>query len=113
MKIKIMIFYRLICLFLHIIFTSSLYWVRIDLIIISTNDTTTWTSSSSSFTSLISFSLICLLFQSLILFFNFYKITFVFCFHLLFDFIGLIFILWIVFDGLTWKTYIVISIFCV
>lgn len=111
-KMNEIIIIRIIILFLHIICTTPLYWTRIDSITISTSLSTSYSLSNSSYTILISFSLFCLCLQFLYLCYNI-KINFIYCLHILFDFIGLFFCLWIALDGLTWKTYIVISIFCV
>ena len=108
----LIIFLRILILFLHIISTTSLYWTRIDSITISSIHSSDWLIDNSSYTSLISFSLICLCLQLIFLSLNYNKINFIYCLHIIFDYIGLFFSLWIAFDGLTWKTYIVISTFC-
>jgi hypothetical protein len=103
---------RILALLVHILCIPPLYWTRIDSITVSTSNLQQQQDESDTYLAVISFSLACLVIQALYLGSNLTNITFTYCLHLLLDVIGIFFALWIALDNLSWKTFIVISTFC-
>jgi uncharacterized membrane protein len=103
---------RILALLAHILCITPLYWTRVDSITISTSNLRQQEEENETYLAVISFSLACLVIQALYLGNNLTNISFTYCLHLLLDIIGSFFALWIAFDNLSWKTFIVISTFC-
>lgn len=104
---------RIIAAISHFVSTTSLYWTKIDSISLSSRNSDIREKNSQHYDILISFCLACLFFHFICMARTFRKITLFNCIRLFLDFVGAFFCLWISLDGLTWKTYICISVICV
>jgi hypothetical protein len=104
---------RLLALLGHVLCAAPLYWTRIDSITVMTQNTSQQQQDNESFLALITLTMACLVIQAICLGNNLTNISFGYCLHILFDVLGSFFALWIAFDSLSWKTYIVVVTFCV
>ena len=108
--------FRVFALFSHFILTTALLWTKFDPIqvtLIDPTDNATYSSYNNSYTTLISFGLIGLFVEFIILGINRYNITLFSVIHLLLDCIACVFISWIILDGLDWREYGWILSICV
>jgi hypothetical protein len=104
---------RLVSLLAHVLCVAPLYWTRIDSIAVMTQNSSLQQEQNESFLALITLTMVCLVIQAIYLGNNLTNVSFGYCLHILLDVIGSFFALWIAFDSLSWKTYIVVVTFCV
>lgn len=110
-------FMRVFVLFSHILFTTFLYWTKIDQIQVtlpppSLLANAQYKADDISYTGFLSVGLIFLFIEVFYLGFE-VQITIWSCLHLFLDFCANLFLVWIILDGLTWTSYIYIFVFCV
>lgn len=107
---------RVTSLLSHFLLTTGLYWTKFDSIQVSMYDYTSdheYKIMNQQYTGLISFGIILLIFQTLVLLFNPDEINLGTMLHLGADLSACFWISWIILDGLDWKTYVYIFVFCV
>lgn len=107
---------RFLSLLSHLILTFFLLWSKYDPLMVTLKSGYTaqdYTNIEDRFTGLIGFGIASLIFEVIMILLVPYHISFFNAIKLLLDIIGSFFICWIVLDGLSWKTYIYILVFCV
>lgn len=102
---------RLFFLYLHTVLTASLYWTKLDVIQISTLEED-FESTSRQFDILLAFGLLCNLVKGIAYGFSYHRVTLSIVLHCMCDIIASFFLFWIVLDGWSWQSYIVILVFC-
>ncbi len=106
---------RLIVMYCHFIATTSLLWTKYDSLQVTLPSDATisdYNTIEESYSGLVAFGLFLIISELVIFSFNYNELTFNSAMHLLLDIIGTFFVLWIMLDGLDWKTYIYVLVFC-
>ena len=107
---------RLIALISHFILTTALLWTKFDCIMVGLKPGFTLTQYQqveSQFNGLISFGIVSLIFEIIMIMLAPHQISLFDAIKLFLDVLATFIIAWIVLDGLHWKTYIFILVFCV
>jgi len=107
---------RVMALFSHFLLTTGLYWTKFDSIQVAMENyksDSEFLIANQQYVGMISFSLISLLFQVVVLGLAPDHISLMTMLHLAADCSACFWISWIILDGLDWHTYIYIFVFCV
>lgn len=107
---------RVFALLSHFLLTTGLYWTKFDSLQVSMADFTDnheYKVIDTQYTGLMSFGLIALLAQTAMLLTAPDTIELGSMLHLAADCAACFWISWIILDGLDWRTYIYIFVFCV
>jgi hypothetical protein len=107
---------RLVAILSHFLLTTGLYWTKFDSIQVAMEDYRSdheYKVMNQQYVGLVSFSLISLVFQMVVLSVAPDQITLATMLHLGADCAACFWISWIILDGLDWYTYVYIFVFCV
>ncbi|RYH24368.1 hypothetical protein EON65_16730 [archaeon] len=108
--------YRTISLCCHFILTTFLVWTRypsIQISLRSDHSSVDYRKTEDSYLALIAWGIILLIMEFLMLPITYDKLYFRNVINFGLDWAACFFIAWIVLDGLSWRTYIYIFVFCV
>ena len=109
-------FLRVLFLLSHFVLTCFLYWTKFSSLQVTMlsnyRDDHHYKIINQQYTGLMSFGLIVLIIEALIVCCSEEAITFGSTMHLFLDMVACFFISWIVLDGLDWQTYVYIFFFC-
>ena len=107
---------RVLALISHFLLTTGLLWTKFDSIQVSMRDYTSdheYKIMNQQYEGIVSFSLIALFVQAVVLGLSPDRITLATMLHLGADCAACFWISWIILDGLDWYTYVYIFVFCV
>jgi hypothetical protein len=91
--------------------TLALFWTKIDIVQLSATEDNN-EKVSKEFDTMIAVGTLCLIIKAFSYGFTYNHISLSCVMHLLADVIGAFFVFWIILDGWTWESYMVILIFC-
>lgn len=106
---------RLVAIYCNFIITSALLWTKYDSLSVSLKSGYTakdFDEVDETYTGIVGFGLFLIVIELFIFSLNSNEKTFGSAMHLLLDIISGFFNLWIIMDGLDWRTYIFILVFC-
>lgn len=106
---------RLIAIYCNFVITSALLWTKYDSLSISLKSGYTikdFSEIDEIYTGIVGFGLFLIVIELLIFSSSFNGKSFGSAMHLLLDIVSGFFNLWIMMDGLDWRTYIYILVFC-
>jgi len=107
---------QLLALMSHFILTTGLVWTRYDCLQVTLKasaNRSDYDTINRSYTGLISVGIIALLFEMVMTTASTKRVSLFGAIKLFMDLVACFFISWIILDGLDWRTYIYIFVFCV
>lgn len=107
---------QLLALMSHFILTTGLVWTRYDCLQVTLKasaNRSDYDTINRSYTGLISVGIIALVFEMIMTTASTKRVSLFGAIKLFMDLVACFFISWIILDGLDWRTYIYIFVFCV
>lgn len=107
---------QMLALMSHFILTTGLVWTRYDCLQVTLKasaNRSDYDTINRSYTGLISVGIIALLFEMVMTTASTKRVSLFGAIKLFMDLVACFFISWIILDGLDWRTYIYIFVFCV
>lgn len=107
---------QLIALMSHFLLTTGLVWTRYDSLQITLKasaNRSDYSTIDRSYTGLIAMGIIALIFEMIMTTASTKRVSLFGAIKLFLDVVACFFISWIILDGLEWRTYIYIFVFCV
>lgn len=106
---------RIVAIYVHFIVTCVLFWTKYDSLRVSLSSTASaaeYNYFNRVYTALLSFGLLLIILEAIVFALKHQEKSFASAMHLFMDLIAIFFIMWIILDGLDWRTYIYIFVFC-
>jgi hypothetical protein len=107
---------RVIALISHFILTTTLLWTRYDCIMVGLKpgfSLSQYRQVESQFEGIISFGIVSLIFEIIMIMLAPHSISLFDTIKLFLDLLASFIIVWMVLDGLHWRTYIFVLVICV
>lgn len=102
---------RLFFLYTHLILTLALFWTKVDIVQLSASKSD-FEKVSEDFNVLIAIGVFCILIKAISYGLTYNRMSLSFVAHFLCDIIASFFVFWIILDGWTWESYMVILVLC-